>query len=215
MARGKPGLQAAPRAPSSERDRPWHRGAAMPLRISDFGTGPSASRRRPPCLPSGPRWRTTIGRAAARNSGPRRASTHRRDYRFLDNRHRRRRHRGDLLAQLHRLGHQLVRRDDAGDQSARSASAASIIRPVRTSPSPWPCRSPGQPLGAAGAGDDAQVDLGLAEFGVSPARMMSQIIASSQPPPSAKPATAAITGFCTCDTASHRLPMKSPDRRPR
>ena len=50
---------------------------------------------------------------------------------------------------------------------------------------------------------------GWPNFAVSAARMKSHIIASSQPPPSAKPATAAITGFFTRSTVSQRLPMKS------
>ena len=49
---------------------------------------------------------------------------------------------------------------------------------------------------------------GWPNFAVSAARIMSHIIASSQPPPSAKPATAAITGVFTRRMVSHRL-MKS------
>ena len=43
----------------------------------------------------------------------------------------------------------------------------------------------GQPLRAAGAGHDAEIDLGLAEHGIVAGEMMSQDMASSQPPPSA------------------------------
>jgi hypothetical protein len=52
-----------------------------------------------------------------------------------------------------------------------------------------------QALRAAGAGQDAELDSGWPNFAVSAAMMMSQDIASSQPPPRAKPATAAITGL--------------------
>ena len=44
---------------------------------------------------------------------------------------------------------------------------------------------------------------------VSAAMMMSHIIATSQPPPSAKPATAAMTGFRHCPTRSQPRVMKS------
>ena len=44
---------------------------------------------------------------------------------------------------------------------------------------------PGQPLGAAAAGNDPEQDLGLAEWADSEATIMSQASASSHPPPSA------------------------------
>ena len=43
---------------------------------------------------------------------------------------------------------------------------------------------------------------GWPNFALSAAMTMSHIIATSQPPPSAKPATAAITGFFTCRIVS-------------
>ena len=42
----------------------------------------------------------------------------------------------------------------------------------------------------------------------SAAMMMSHIIASSQPPPRAKPATAAMTGFLTCRMVSQLRLMR-------
>ena len=47
----------------------------------------------------------------------------------------------------------------------------------------------------ADTGNDAELDLGLAELGGVGSDDESHIIASSQPPPSAKPATAAMIGF--------------------
>ena len=80
----------------------------------------------------------------------------------------------------------------------RSASAASIIRPVRIMsiafdlPTArvrrWVPPAPGK---------TPRLISGWPNFAVSAARMKSHIIASSQPPPSAKPATAAMTGFRT------------------
>ena len=49
---------------------------------------------------------------------------------------------------------------------------------------------------------------GWPNLAVSAAMMMSHIMASSQPPPSAKPATAATTGLRALATRSH-LEMKS------
>src|SRR6266568_4615092 len=80
----------------------------------------------------------------------------------------------------------------------RSASAASIMRPVRQ-------RSIALDLPIARvrrceppqAGMTPSVISGWPNFAVSAAMMKSHIIASSQPPPSAKPATAAITGLRT------------------
>ena len=103
-----------------------------------------------------------------------------------------------LLGSLHRLRHELGQRQRPARRGrTRSASAASIMRPVSTMSMALALPTArGQPLRAAGARHDAEVDLGLAEFGaLSAAMMKSHIIASSQPPPSAKPATAAITGL--------------------
>ena len=79
---------------------------------------------------------------------------------------------------------------------ARSASAASIMRPVRLMsialalPTARVRRCvPPMP------GMTPSLISGWPNFAVSAAMMMSHIIASSQPPPSAKPATAAITGL--------------------
>ena len=46
---------------------------------------------------------------------------------------------------------------------------------------------------------------GWPNFAVSAAMIMSHIIASSQPPPSAYPATAAITGLRVCFTDSQPM----------
>jgi hypothetical protein len=112
---------------------------------------------------------------------------------------------GDLLGRLQRLVQQLGRGHDAADEAARSASAASIMRPVRTHLHRLRLADgAGQALRAAGARDHAEVISGWPNFAVSAARMKSHIIASSQPPPSAKPATAAITGLRQRVTRSHR-----------
>ena len=50
---------------------------------------------------------------------------------------------------------------------------------------------------------------GWPNFALSAARMKSHIIASSQPPPSAKPETAAMTGLRMVGTTSQFAPMKS------
>ncbi len=65
------------------------------------------------------------------------------------------------------------------------ASAASIIRPLRhISMRLGLAHRPHQPLAAAQAGDNAQGDLGLAEFGaVGRQDHESSASASSQPPP--------------------------------
>ena len=51
---------------------------------------------------------------------------------------------------------------------------------------------------------------GWPNFALSAAMMKSHIIASSQPPPSAKPLTAAITGLRTLRMVSQLRVMKSP-----
>ena len=53
---------------------------------------------------------------------------------------------------------------------------------------------PRQPLRAAPAGDDTQLDLGLAEFGVTAGDADVAGQSSSQPPPKQMPLMAAITG---------------------
>ncbi|MOA29600.1 hypothetical protein D3C78_1506250 [compost metagenome] len=93
---------------------------------------------------------------------------------------------------------------------ARSASAASIMRPVRT-------RSMAFALPTARVsrceppmpGMTPRVISGWPNFAVSEAMIKSHIIASSQPPPSAKPETAAITGLRVAATSS-QPPRKSP-----
>ena len=71
-----------------------------------------------------------------------------------------------------------------------------------------------QALRAAGARHGAEIDLRLAEAGVLRAMMMSHIMASSQPPPRAKPATAAMIGFLRCATRAQGA-MKSVPVAPR
>ena len=75
------------------------------------------------------------------------------------------------------------------------------LRAVRTD-------QPGQALGAAGAGEDAEVGLGKAEgrLGVQDSQVAGQ--ASSAPPPSACPLSAATTGLGASSsrrcTSTHR-----------
>ena len=92
----------------------------------------------------------------------------------------------------------------------RSASAASIMRPVRhmsialALPTARVSRCvPPMP------GMTPSLISGWPNFALSAAMMKSQCMASSQPPPSAKPATAAITGLRACATRS-QLATKSP-----
>ena len=92
---------------------------------------------------------------------------------------------------------------------ARSASVASIMRPVRhismaLALPTWRISRcvPPEP------GMTPSLISGWPNLAVSAAMMMSHIMASSQPPPSAKPATAATTGLRQRATRSH-LEMKS------
>ena len=92
---------------------------------------------------------------------------------------------------------------------ARSAASAPIMLPVSTISmaldlpmarvSRWLPPAPGM---------TPRLISGWPNFAVSAARIRSHIMASSQPPPSAKPATAAMTGFFTRSTVSHGA-MKS------
>ena len=92
----------------------------------------------------------------------------------------------------------------------RSASAASIMRPVKF-------KSIALALPTARVrrcvppipGMTPSLISGWPNFALSAAMMKSHCIASSQPPPSAKPATAAITGLRMRATRS-QLPAKSP-----
>ena len=86
---------------------------------------------------------------------------------------------------------------------ARSASSAPIIRPVRhisialALPTAWARRcEPPMP------GVTASLISGCPNFARSPAMMKSAIIATSHPPPSAKPLTAAIHGLRVSVTRS-------------
>ena len=87
----------------------------------------------------------------------------------------------------------------------RSASAASIIRPVRIISIAFDlptarvrrCVPPAP-------GMTPSLISGWPNFAVSAARMKSHIIAISHPPPSAKPATAATMGLRAFATFSHR-----------
>ena len=92
----------------------------------------------------------------------------------------------------------------------RSASAASIMRPVRIMSMalalPIACVMrwvPPMP------GMMPSLISGWPNFALSAAMMRSHCIASSQPPPSAKPATAATTGL-RAFAAACQLPAKSP-----
>ena len=92
----------------------------------------------------------------------------------------------------------------------RSASAASIIRPVKFKSIAFALPTarvkrcvPPMP------GMTPSLISGWPNFALSAAMIMSHIIASSQPPPRANPATAAITGLRIRATRS-QLPAKSP-----
>jgi hypothetical protein len=103
---------------------------------------------------------------------------------------------GDRLGGLQRLVEQLGGRDHARDQ-ARALGFLGVHHPAGEAHFHrlGLADRAGQPLRAAHAGRHAELDLGLAELGVSAAMMKSAIIATSQPPPSAKPLTAAIHGL--------------------
>ena len=88
LAMFRPGFPAAD-APHSVRKQRRRATIAQVLRApcnrargtapaSDAGTRACASRRRPPCPPSGPRWRTANGRPGARTARPRTACSRRR-----------------------------------------------------------------------------------------------------------------------------------------
>ena len=81
---------------------------------------------------------------------------------------------------------------------ARSASAASIMRAVSTISMAlaFPTAR-GRRCVPPAPGMMPSLISGWPNFAVSAAMMKSHIIDSSQPPPSANPATAAITGFLT------------------
>ena len=106
--------------------------------------------------------------------------------RLLRRPQRERRAADELRGQLARGGVDLVGRhhlvDQADPQRLLGADEAAgedeVLGPGRAD-------QPRQPLGAAGAGDDAEQDLGLAELGVVAATRKSAHSASSQPPPSA------------------------------
>ncbi len=92
----------------------------------------------------------------------------------------------------------------------RQASAASIGSPEASIQSARPRpTSRGSRCVPPPPGMIPSLISGRATLAVSAARMKSHIIASSQPPPRAKPATAAMTGFLTCSTASQLAQMKS------
>ncbi len=76
-----------------------------------------------------------------------------------------------------------------------SARAAVIGAPAGTAPGWWRGRTAQQALAAAEAGDQAEVDFRLADLGGICGDAQMAAIASSSPPPSAKPFTRAMTGF--------------------
>ena len=168
-------------------ERPSRRGPAGSA-ISGSRTWPGASRRRPPCLPSGPRWRTSTW-----NSAPLEADAlgERRLVGAVDallgHHDRRQRHGGDLVGDR-----RWPRR--AGRPPARRARRGPSARPRRrpscgrsgTCPSPWTCRrSAVRRCVPPAPGMTPSLISGWPNFAVSAAMMMSHIMASSQPPPSA------------------------------
>src|SRR5215510_718168 len=103
----------------------------------------------------------------------------------------------------------LAARTTRATRPERSASAASIMRPVKI-------RSMALALPTARVrrcvppmpGITPSLISGWPNFALSAAMIRSHCIASSHPPPSAKPATAATTGLRTCASRSQR-PTKS------
>ena len=94
----------------------------------------------------------------------------------------------------------------------RSASAASIIRPVRIISIAFDLPTARVRRWVPPApGITPSLISGWPNLAVSAARMKSHIIAISHPPPSAKPATAAMIGFRAFATFSQRE-MKSPTK---
>ena len=100
-----------------------------------------------------------------------------------------------MRGELRRLGLQFGRGHDAIDDASCSARSAEIGAPARHSSSVARARQAQQALAAAEAGDEAEVDFRLPTFAVSAAMRRWQLIASSSPPPRAKPLTIAITGL--------------------
>jgi len=94
---------------------------------------------------------------------------------------------------------------------ARSASAASIMRPVSTISIALALPTArGRRWVPPAPGMMPSLISGWPNLALSAAMMKSHIIASSQPPPSANPATAAMTGLRTRRMASQLRVMKSP-----
>ncbi len=144
--------------------------------------------------------RTGRGRRAARSARPRRSEVSKlRLTASFAAMHGGQRHRGDGLGRLHRLVHEARRRHHARDQAgaSRPRRHPSCVR-SESGPWPWPCRParvsrcvPPMP------GMTPSLISGWPNLALSAAMMKSHIIASSQPPPSAKPATAAMIGLRT------------------
>ncbi len=93
---------------------------------------------------------------------------------------------------------------------ARSASAASIMRAVSARSIAFALLTArGRRCVPPAPGMMPSLISGCPNFAVSAAMMKSHIMASSQPPPSAKPATAAITGLRTARSFSQLRVMYS------
>ena len=106
--------------------------------------------------------------------------------RFLDLQHDRQRERRDLRRRRQRLLLEVGGGHDARDEPARSASCASIIRPVRHHSIAFALPTArGSRCVPPKPGIVPIVISGWPNFAVSAAMMMSHAIASSQPPPSA------------------------------
>ena len=174
------------------------RATTMAIRITCLATRPCASPETPWCLRACRRTRRWCRTASFRGYSPtangdsRPWLTASRMKRDRDRRLRRQR-----LRQLGGLGHQLGGRHDAIDQ-ANLVRAVRADHVARRAGSPWRCPCP---PGAAAAGCRhtpacrPRLISGWPNRAVSAAIRMVQAIASSQPPPSAKPLIAAITGL--------------------
>ena len=124
---------------------------------------------------------------------------------FLGGDRRERGHAGDRRGGFQRFVEQVGGGNDLGHQ-ARRAQLPRRPSSARsgTFPSPWPCRRPSvsrcdPPM----PGVTPNLISGWPNLAVSAAMMKSAIIATSHPPPNAKPATAAIHGLRVAVTCSH------------
>jgi hypothetical protein len=123
--------------------------------------------------------------------------------RLLRGPHGERRLGGDPGGQRERLVERRIGGDDLRDEAGRLGFRAGIVRPVRISSIAFalPIARVSRCVPPA-PGMTPSLISGWPNWASSPATIMSQLIASSQPPPRAKPRTAAIVGVRTAPIRS-------------